>query len=108
MAVSVTLMRAGRGHRSFDIVATADGDTTTGAFTHGLSTRTGGLAIQNPDTEIVTWYEPLLSAPARLSGWATTVRGATEVTATKTTEVGSGNAGAQVRLHLKRIAMNGG
>lgn len=108
MAVSVTLKRAGKFHRSWDVVASADGDTTTGAFNHGLATRTGGLAIQDPDVQIVTWVEGLLPTLHGLSAWACSSRTATQLTFDKTTAVGSGSASIQVRLHAARIAaMNG-
>lgn len=99
MAASSSSKRAGKFHRSFDVTATADGDTGL-TITHGLATRPGGLAILSPDTEIKVDFEPLLSTPASLSGWSCTARGATTFTLAKTTATGSGNASPQVRVHV--------
>jgi len=73
----------------WDIIATADADTTA-TITHGL--------VGTPQDVQIT---SLLVAPALLSGWAVTAFGATTITLTKATTAGSGNAGAQVRVIVR-------
>jgi len=95
MAVTVTAVAQAAGYSPrnqssiWDIVATADGDTTA-TITHGL--------IGTPQDIQLT---PLLQAPALLSGWAVTGISATTVTLTKSTTASSGNAGAQLRAVVR-------
>ena len=68
--------------------ATADADTG-GTIAHGL-----GAAP-------LTWgYTEILQASAAVSAWAITAD-ATNLTLTKGTGVGSGNAGAQIRVYAE-------
>lgn len=93
MAVSIAVIRQGAANRDShvaDVTATADADTTA-TIPHGL-----GAAPQE-----VT-LTPLLQAPGALSAWAATTINATNVVLTKSTAVGSGNAGAQLRCIIKR------
>lgn len=92
MAVTVTAVTQITGYPPratmsiWDIIATADADTTA-TITHGLKV--------TPQVVIIT---PLLQAPAALSLWAATTIDATSVVLTKATTASSGNAGAQVRV----------
>lgn len=74
----------------YTIIATADADATTGNIAHGLGAR--------PQVTII----PILQAPAAVSAWAATTIDVTNVVLGKGTGVGSGNAGAQVRLRVER------
>lgn len=85
-AVTVTPVVAGVTLHISDVIATADADTTA-TVPHGLAAA--------PSVVILT---PLLQAPAGLSLWAATTINATNVICTKSTAVGSGNAGAQLRV----------
>lgn len=97
MAVTVTAVAQPSGQNVrgsssiWDIIATADGDTTA-TITHGLL---GGVAPQ--DVQITY----LLAAQALVSGWAVTAFGATTITLTKTTTATSGVAGAQIRVTVR-------
>lgn len=92
MSVTVTAVTQAAGYppRSqtsvWDVIATADADTTA-TITHGL--------IGTPQDIQIT---PLLQAPAAVSLWAVTTINSTQVVLTKGTGVGSGNAGAQLRV----------
>lgn len=90
MAVTVTPVLAGVTSHVSDVEATADADTTA-TVPHGL-----GVA---PSIVILT---PLAQAAAALSGWAATTINATNVVCTKSTAVGSGAAGNQVRVTAMR------
>lgn len=90
MAVTVTTIFTGTDSIIRDIIATADADTTA-TIPHGL----GAAPAEVYTTE-------LLQAPAALSAWAVTTIDATNVVLTKGTGAGSGNAGAQVRVVIKR------
>ena len=74
----------------YTVIATADADTVTGNIAHGMGAR--------PQVTLI----PILQAPAGLSLWAATTIDATNVVATKSTAVGSGNAGAQLRVRIER------
>lgn len=74
----------------YTVIATADADTVTPAIAHGMGAR--------PQVTIL----PILQAPAGLSLWAATTIDATNVIATKSTAVGSGNAGPQIRIRVER------
>lgn len=93
MAVTITVVRQGTSAKDShvaDVIASADADTTA-TIPHGL-----GAA---PEEVTIT---PLLQAPAALSLWAATTIDATNVVLTKATTMGSGNAGNQVRVIIKR------
>lgn len=87
MAVTVTPVLAGIQLHISDVEATADADTTA-TVPHGL-----------PSTPTVVLITPLQQAEAGLSLWAATTIDGTNVVATKSTAVGSGVAGAQLRVH---------
>lgn len=87
MAVTVTNILVGSTNRIFDVEATADADTGSGNVAHGLA-----------ETPLEVVLTPLLAA-ARISDWILTTRDGTNVAVGKTTTVGSGAAGAQVRVH---------
>lgn len=86
MAVTVTPVLAGINTHVSDITATADGDTTA-TVPHGLG------AV--PSIVLLT---ELAQAAGALSAWAATTIDATNVVCTKSTAVGSGAAGAQLRM----------
>lgn len=75
---------------TFDVTATADADTTH-AIAHGLGV--------DPDLVIL---EPL-SSNAGLSLWFVPSHDATNVNITKGTGAGSGNASAQLRVHVIKL-----
>lgn len=79
----------------FNLQATADADTG-GAVTHGL-TLPGGVAIPTP-ANILAIIVNILQVSAGLSLWAVTAKSATQITCTKSTAVGSGNAAPQAFL----------
>lgn len=83
---------------SANIIKSADGDTAA-TVTHNLGTGTAGLALGHP------WVilEPLLSqALTALSAWTITTKTASVVTLTALASTGSGNANAQLRVHVIR------
>lgn len=80
-----------------NVIATADADTTA-TITHNFGTSAGDLAAGRP----IVILEPLLQASAGLSLWAFTSKTTNTVVCTKSTAVGSGNAGAQIRVHVLR------
>ena len=94
MAFSSTVVFQGSQLAIFNIIASADADTG-GTVNHGL-TLPGGVAL--PVAPMVPIITPLLQASAGLSLWAVTGKTATQITLTKSTAVGSGNAGAQLLL----------
>lgn len=85
--------------RSFDITATADGDTTAD-IVHGIH------GIVDPNKELRISFEPL-NAKATVSAWFVTSRDqntdGTTVRVSKGTGTGSGDVGAQVRVHIQRL-----
>lgn len=89
-AVTVTNILAGVDALIADVEATADADTTA-TIPHGLGGTPQDIS-----------YIPLLQAPAAVSAWAATTIDGTNVVLTKGTGVGSGSAGAQVRVTIKR------
>lgn len=91
MAVSTAEVGSGVDTRIFDVIATADADTTA-TIAHGFQS--------TPEYAILTWLTPA-AASARLSLW-TAALDATNVVLTKATTAGSGNAAAQVRVVVKR------
>ncbi len=90
MAVTVNNVLAGTDTKIATVIATADADTTA-TIAHGL----GAVPLE-------VYFTPLLQAPAALSLWAVTTIDATNVVLTKATTAGSGNAGAQIRVVIKR------
>lgn len=87
MAVTVSAFVIQRDTVSgFEITATLDADTTTGAVPHGLAS-----------LPLIFWQMGLQAA-ARISLWTVTAIDATNVTITKATTAGSGAAGVQVRF----------
>lgn len=95
MAVTVTAVAQAAGYppRSqtsiWDIEATADADTTA-TITHGLKGTPQDIQIT-----------PLLQASAGLSLWAVTTINTAQVVLTKSTGVGSGAAGNQLRVVVR-------
>ena len=75
-----------------DVEATLDADTTA-TIPHGMA----DAAIKE-----VTLL-PLLQVVAGLSLWAVTLQDAVNITCTKSVAVGSGNAGAQLRVFIEKI-----
>lgn len=90
MAVTITTVLAGADTFIFDVEATADGDTGTGAVAHGLGT-----------APLMVTLTPLLAA-ARVSDWIVSAVDATSVTLAKTTAAGGGATGNQVRCVVRR------
>lgn len=88
MAVTITNVLAGKNAFICDVAATADGDTTA-TCPHGL-----------PVAPLFVTLCPTLSqALTALSGWAATTIDGTNITLTKLTSTGSGNAAKQVRVN---------
>ena len=88
MAVTITNVHVGTELRVVDIEATADGDTTA-TIAHGLTPSPFIVAITG-----------LLQVAAGLSEWAATTVGLPNVICTKSTAVGSGVAGDQIRVAI--------
>jgi len=82
------------------VTATADGDTTI-TFSHGLL----NPAASSADVEVI--LTPGLQAPAALSAWAASWT-ATQITLTKATDAGSGNASAQLWVGAAVVHSFGG
>lgn len=93
MAVSTTTVVRDNDNFIFTVIATADADTGTGNVAHGMAG--GALNAQAILTN-------LLQASAGASLWAMTTLDVTNVAVSKSAAVGSGNAAAQLRVHLKR------
>ena len=87
MAFTVTPVLAGTYAFVADIIADADADAASPNIPHGL-----GAA------PVVVALCPLLQVAAGLSLWALTTVDAVNLVATKSVAVGSGVAGAQVRV----------
>jgi hypothetical protein len=91
----------GANRITFQITASADADTTTGSLTHakgypaGPGPNGGTLANGAPVVN-ATW----LLSNAQLSLWFASALTTNNVTFTKTTTSGSGNASPQVNMHL--------
>lgn len=90
-AVTITTVFDGTDTHIADVIAAADGDTTA-TIPHTL-----GAAPAE-----VTVTQLLSQALTALSAWAVTTIDATNVVLTKLTSTGSGNAGAQIRVIIKR------
>ena len=91
MAVSSTTVFQGSDTFIADIEATANADTGI-SVPHGLS---GGVPVEAHLTN-------LLQESAALSKWAVVALTDTSVTLGKSTAVGSGDVGGQVRVIVKR------
>lgn len=89
MAVSNAAVFAGTDYKTFDVTATADADTTA-TIAHGFGAAPAEVSLR-----------PLL-ANHYVSQWTVSAVDATNITLTKGTGVGSGNAGAQVRVQARR------
>lgn len=79
------------------VIATADGDTTA-TITHNLGLSAADLTAGRPEIYITN----LLQVPASTSAWAVTTIAANSITLTKGTGAGSGNAGEQIQVVIKR------
>ncbi len=90
MAITITTVFAGTDTFIADIEATADADVSA-VIPHLLGATPAEYTITN-----------LLQASAGLSLWAITGVDATNVTCTASAAVGSGAAGAQIRVIIKR------
>jgi len=88
-AVTLTTVFAGTDSRIVDVEATADADTTA-TIPHSLG------AV--PQEATITW----LLAAAAISLWRATTIDGTNVVLTKATTAGSGAAGVQCRMIVKR------
>jgi len=75
----------------FDVTATADADTVTASIPHGM-----GVI---PDVHIT---QLIIQTVVSAALWAVTTLDATNLILTKATGVGSGNAGAQLRVYAER------
>lgn len=89
-AVTVTNVLVDNNKRIDDIEATADADTTA-TIAHGFGA-----------TPLEVFITAIVQATAAISLWAATTIDATNVVLTKGTGVGSGGAGAQIRVITKR------
>lgn len=89
MAVTVTPVHAGSDFKTWDIIASADADTTA-TIAHGMAEAPRDVTIR-----------PLLDA-AHESRWFVSTADTTNVVLTKGTAVGSGNASAQIRVQVRR------
>lgn len=74
----------------YTVTATADADTVMASTAHGMGAE--------PKATIL----PILQAPAGASLWAVTTLDGTNFVGTKSTAVGSGNAGPQIRIRVER------
>jgi len=90
-AVSTATVRRTGDVFVFDVTATADADTVTASIPHGM-----GVI---PDVKLTKLIAPGATV---VHAWAATTIDATNIILTKTTAVGSGNAGAQVRAYVER------
>lgn len=90
-------LAGGRLIRTFTVTATADADVSTGNIAHGFLDEAGAAVA--PDFALIM---PLLVAGV-LKGWAVTTLDATNIALTGQNVVGSGNAGAQIRVVMFRI-----
>ena|SRR5208283_1106925 len=80
------------------IVASADGDTTA-TITHNFGLTTAQISALFPLINLVPTLSQALSA---LSAWAVTSITTNTVVVTKLASTGSGNAGAQLTVQLRR------
>ena len=88
MAVSAAEVTGGVKSSIWDVIATLDADVGPQVITHNFNTLIPFVVIT-----------PLLAAGA-LGQWAVTAFAANTITLTKANVVGSGNAGAQIRVFI--------
>lgn len=89
MAVTVTQVGFGQSERIWEVIATADADTTA-VVPHGFA-----------DAHIRYSIVPIEQATAGLSLWAVTGVSNVAVTLTKSVAVGSGSANPQLRVFVE-------
>ena len=89
MAVTVTPILAGVNTNVSDVIASADADVAA-VVPHGLGVAPSIIILTN-----------LLTVVSALAAWTATAD-ATNVNCVKTAAVGSGNAGAQLRVTAMR------
>jgi hypothetical protein len=89
MAVTVTPVLTGPNIKSWTVIADADADTTA-TITHGFNAAPEDVTITP------------IHAAARVSLWVNTVVDGTNITCTKATTAGSGNAAAQLLVTARR------
>lgn len=80
-----------------DVIASADADTAD-TLTHSFGLSVAQLALDS----LIVLLVPILQAPAALSLWAVTSHLTDTAVVTKATTASSGNAGAQLRVHMLR------
>jgi len=90
-AVSTATVRRTADVFVFDVTATADADTVTASIPHGM-----GVI---PDVKIT---QLIIQTVVSAALWCVTTLDATNLILTKATGVGSGNAGAQLRVYVER------
>ena len=91
MAVSTTDIRRSADEYVFTVTATADADTVTASIPHGM-----GVI---PEVQLTKLIAPGATV---VHAWAVTTLDVINLVLTKTTAVGSGNAGAQLRVTVRR------
>lgn len=88
MGITLAVTLAGPTMNIQTVIASADGDTSSGNMAHGL----GSAPL------FVGLTQMLSQALTALSAWAATTVDATNVVCTKLASTGSGNAGIQLRV----------
>lgn len=81
-----------------NVIATADADVTA-VITHNLGLSAAELAAGMPRVTVMLLISQALTA---LAAWTVTTIAANSITLTKLASTGSGNAGAQIRVHIER------
>jgi hypothetical protein len=102
MAVTATavpgIASTSQFRRAWDIIATADADTTTGNIAHGLLMPD---PTNDPNRRVVVTLEPL-GAKFYTQNWFKASIDGTNIVLTKSsTAASTGDAAAQVRLHVE-------
>ena len=90
MAFTVATLWRTNDAVEFTVIASADADTTSPSLAHNMGANAMVTLI------------PVLQAPAALSLWATAIVDQNNITVTKATTAGSGNAGIQLRVRVER------
>ena len=80
------------------IIATADADVTA-TVTHNMALSVAELAAGQPEVIVTPTLSQALTA---LSAWTVTAKATNTITLTKLASVGSGNAGSQLDVAVKR------
>lgn len=93
MAVTLVNVLVRGNLKVVDVTASADADVTAN-IPHGM----GNAAVKK------VIILPLLQAAAGLSLWAVTTQDAINIVCTKSAAVGSGNAAAQLRVFIEKLA----